>query len=253
MRPVEQPGAGGAGGHDQKAALFDLLAEAASALGAGRRGEIVDVLAQGERSVEEIAAEIAQSVANTSHHLQVLARSGLVASRRSGTHIYYRLAGPEIEDLWVALLRAAEAVRDDLNRVARSYLGDLTSIRVVGRFELLERLATEKITVLDVRPLAEYRAGHVPGALSAPLEGIAAAAGGISPDAPVVVYCRGPYCVFAPTAVRSLVSLGFDAARLEDGFPEWRRSGLPVAAGDDPGNVPRDHPPGSRSTPEPGG
>ncbi len=226
------------GDHRAKAALFDMLGEVAGALSAGRRGEIVDVLAQGERSVEEVAVEIDQSTANTSHHLRVLARAGLVRSRREGTRIHYRLAGPEVEDLWVALRRVAEAVRDDLGRLAQGYLGDGADIEVVSRAELHERLAGGTVTVLDVRPAAEYQAGHVPGARSVPLEDLADLEGEITPGLPVVAYCRGPYCVFAPAAVRALRARGISAARLEDGFPEWRRSGLPVAVGGEPG-VPR--------------
>lgn len=222
-----------------KAALFDALAEVASALGAGRRTEIIDLLAQGERSVEEVSSEIDQSVANASHHLRTLARAGLVRSRRDGTRIYYRLAGPEVEDLWAALRRVAEAVRDDLPRLAETYLGDLGDVRVVDRAELLERLATGTVTVLDVLPGPEYRSGHIRGARSVPLEKLAALVDQLPEGIPVVAYCRGPYCVFAPAAVRALRARGIDAARLEQGFPEWRRAGLPVAVGDEPGAPPR--------------
>lgn len=230
------------GDHRAKAALFDALAEIAGALGSGRRAEIIDLLAQGERSVEEVGSEIGQSMANASHHLRTLARAGLVRSRREGTRIYYRLAGPQVEDLWVALRQVAAAVRDDLGRLADSYLGDLDGLRVVGRSELLERLAAGTVTLLDVRPLAEYRSGHITGARSAPLEVLAAMMDRLPDGVPVVAYCRGPFCVFAPAAVRALRARGIDAARLEDGFPEWRRAGLPVAAGDEPG------PPAPRQT-----
>lgn len=229
---------GEAGDHRAKAALFDALAEIAGALGSGRRAEIVDLLAQGERSVEEVGSEIGQSMANASHHLRALARAGLVRSRREGTRIYYRLAGPEVEDLWVALRRVAEAVRDDLGRLADTYLGDLDGLHVVGRSELLERLADGSVTLLDVRPVAEYRSGHISGALSAPLGELAAMVEHLPEGIPVVAYCRGPFCVFAPAAVRALRAEGVDAARLEDGFPEWRREGLPIAVGDEPGRLP---------------
>jgi DNA-binding transcriptional ArsR family regulator len=244
----------GTGDHRAKAALFDALAEIAGALGSGRRAEIVDLLAQGERSVEEVGSEIDQSMANASHHLRTLARAGLVRSRREGTRVYYRLAGPQVEDLWAALRRAAEAVRDDVGRLAGDYLGDVTDLEVVDRVELLERLAAGSVTLLDVRPVAEYRSGHISGARSVPLDELAAMIDDLPEGMPVVAYCRGPYCVFAPAAVRAVRAKGLVASRLEEGFPEWRRAGLPIAVGDEPGGLPsrgseRRH--RSRSSPPP--
>jgi len=228
---------GATGTRAAKGALFDALAEVAGALSAGRRVEIVDLLAQGERSVDEVAGEIGQSMANASHHLRALARAGLVRSRREGTRIYYRLAGVEVEDLWAALRKVAEAERDDLGRLAGAYLGPIEDLEVVGRVDLLERLRAGAVTVLDVRPVAEYRAGHIPGARSVPLDELHAVLGELPADIDVVAYCRGPFCVFAPAAVRALRGAGFAALRMEDGFPEWRRAGLPVATGDDPGEL----------------
>ncbi|MCL4422725.1 MAG: metalloregulator ArsR/SmtB family transcription factor [Actinobacteria bacterium] len=221
--------------HEAKKALFDALGEVAGALSSGRRAEIVDLLAQGERSVEEVATEIDQTVANASHHLRILARAGLVRSRRHGTHIYYRLAGDEVEDLWFALRLVAQAVKANLGSLASDYLGEQESIESLTREQLLKRLATGQVTVLDVRPAAEYRAGHLPGARSAPLAELASHMASLPGNLPVVAYCRGPYCVFAPAAVRALRLSGIDAARLEDGFPEWRRAGLPITVGDEPG------------------
>ena len=238
MRVVETD-VGGTGTREAKAALFDALAEVAGALSAGRRVEIVDLLAQGERSVEEVAVEIGQSMANASHHLRALARAGLVRSRRDGTRIYYRLPGVEVEELWSALRRVAAADRDDLGRLAGAYLGPVENLEVMGRDELLRRLRAGAVTVLDVRPVSEYRAGHIPGARSVPLAELPEAIGQLPADIDVVAYCRGPYCVFAPAAVRALRRAGFAAERMEDGFPEWRRAGLPVAVGDDPGELPR--------------
>lgn len=237
MRAVdsaEDPDAEG-GSREAKGALFDALAEVAGALGTGRRAEIVDLLAQGERSVEEVAGEIGQSVANTSHHLRTLARARLVHSRRQGTRVFYRLAGPEVEELWASLRRVAAAQRDDLARLSRAYLGPPDELREMSRVELLEQLRAGTVTVLDVRPAPEYRAGHVPGALSVPLEDLDKALARLPHDVPAIAYCRGPLCVFAPAAVRALRAAGFDARRLEDGLPEWRRAGLPVAVGDEPG------------------
>lgn len=240
MRAVEAgSGTGGPGTREAKAALFDALAEVAGALSAGRRVEIVDLLAQGERSVDEVAGEIGQSMANASHHLRTLARAGLVRSRRDGTRIYYRLAGAEVEELWSALRTVAAADRDDLGRLAGAYLGSVEDLEVMGRDELLRRLRAGAVTVLDVRPVREYRAGHIPGARSVPLDELPAAIGQLPADIDVVAYCRGPYCVFAPAAVRALRRAGLTAERMEDGFPEWRRAGLPVAVGDDPGELPR--------------
>ena len=198
-----------------KQALFDGFAEVAKALGSGRRAEIVDVLAQGERHVEEIAAEIDQSVANTSFHLRALAGVGLVATRRDGTRAYYRLASDEVAQLWAALCRVAAAHHAEQ----------------VGRDELARRLRDGDVVVVDVRPSAEYAAGHVAGAMSVPIDRLAHQLATLRPDVEVVAYCRGPYCVFADEAVRLLRRRGRRARRLEDGFPEWRRAGLPAAAG----------------------
>lgn len=222
--------------HPAKAALFDAIAEVAGALASGRRAEILDVVAQGERGVEQVAREVQQSLANTSHHLRVLHRAGLVSRRRQGAQVLYRLAGPEVEALWVSLREVAAALRDDFSRLAAAYLGELEGVEVVSRRELLQLQAQSQVTIIDVRPREEYLLGHVRGALSVPL-----------PELPLfrppegralVAYCRGPYCAFAPAAVRQLRSRGIPARRLEDGFPEWRRAGLPVAVGDDAGGLP---------------
>ncbi|MHB2023262.1 MAG: ArsR/SmtB family transcription factor [Mycobacteriales bacterium] len=225
------------GSRAAKVALFDALAEVAEALAAGRRLEIVDLLAQGERCVDEVAREIAQSVANTSHHLRRLVRAGLLRSRRDGTRVYYRLAGVEVEELWAALRLVAAIERDDLPRLAVTYIGPSDERQILSRGELLKRLRAGAVTVVDVRPLAEYRAGHVPGALSLPPDRIGAALAELPKDLPVVAYCRGPLCAFAPAALRLLRSAGFQVLRLEEGLPEWRRAGLPVAVGDTPGAV----------------
>jgi len=216
------------GDHRAKAALFDALAEAAKALSSGRRAELVDVLAQGERSVEELAAEIDQSVANTSQHLQRLLRSGLVNARRDGTRIHYSLASPAVADLWQAMRRAAEQHVAGLERLAEDYVGDRSALATITRDQLLERLRAGDVVVLDVRPPAEYAAGHVRGALSVPIGDLEARLQEIDGGAEVVAYCRGPYCVYADEAVRLLTEQGRPAARLEDGFPEWSAAGLPV-------------------------
>ena len=211
-----------------KVALFDALASVAQALGSGRRAEIVDLLAQGERSVEEIANEISKSVANTSQHLHVLARAGLVRSRREGTRVFYRLASERVGDLWAAVRDVAVRHVAEVNQLTDEYLGDRDGVEPVSAEELQERLARGDVVVLDVRPEPEYRAGHIPGAQSAPLAVLAS----LEPKLPrrrrIVAYCRGPYCVYADDAVRLLRARGLKARRLDVGFPEWRRAGLPV-------------------------
>jgi rhodanese-related sulfurtransferase len=214
-----------------KDALFEGFAEMAKALASGRRAEIVDVLAQGERSVEEIASEIDQSVANTSHHLRALARAGLLVTRRDGTRIYYALASDRVGDLWAALREVAKAHAAGLERLAAAYLGDRDGIEVVDREELAARLEHGAVVVLDVRPPAEFGAGHIAGARSIPISELRQHLKALRKDTDVVAYCRGPYCVYADDAVRELRRRGFNASRLEDGFPEWKRAGLPVAAG----------------------
>ncbi|HVP75574.1 MAG TPA: metalloregulator ArsR/SmtB family transcription factor [Gaiellaceae bacterium] len=211
-----------------KMALFDALASVAQALGSGRRAEIVDVLAQGERSVEELASEISQSVANTSQHLQVLARAGLVRSRREGTRVFYRLASERVADLWAAVRDVAVRHAAEVTVLADEYLGDRDGVEQLSAAELERRLARGDVVVLDVRPEAEYRAGHVAGARSAPLPSLDALAAKLPRRREVVAYCRGPYCVYADDAVRLLRQRGLKARRLDVGFPEWRRAGLPV-------------------------
>jgi rhodanese-related sulfurtransferase/predicted transcriptional regulator len=214
-----------------KDALFDAFAEVAKALASGRRAEIADLLAQGERPVEQIAAELGQSVANTSHHLRAMARAGLVTTRREGTRIFYRLASDRVAELWVALRDVAAAQVAGLDRLARAYLGERDGIEAVGREELAARLERAEVVLLDVRPAAEFAAGHIAGARPAPIAELRRHLSALPPGAEVVAYCRGPYCVYADEAVRELARHGFRARRLIDGFPEWKRAGLPVAAG----------------------
>jgi rhodanese-related sulfurtransferase/DNA-binding HxlR family transcriptional regulator len=219
---------GDRGGKD---ALFDGFAEVAKALASGRRAEIVDVLSQGERSVESIAEELGQSLANTSHHLRALARAGLVRTRRDGTRIFYALSSERVAALWAALRDVAADHVAGIERLATAYLGDRTGLEAISRQELVARLALGDVVVLDVRPDAEYRAGHIPGARSVPPAELRRSLAVLPEGTEVVAYCRGPYCVYADDAVRELERLGYRARRLEDGYPEWRRAGLPVAAG----------------------
>jgi DNA-binding transcriptional ArsR family regulator len=218
-----------AGKREAKDALFEGLASVAKALGNGHRAEIVDVLAQGERSVEDIAAEIDQSVANTSHHLRSLAGAGVVATRRDGTRVFYRLASEHVGDLWRAMRDVASAHVANLEQLAAAYLGSRRGVEEITRAELEERLRIGDIIVLDVRPSPEFRAGHIQGARSVPITTLRQHLKTLPAGTDVVAYCRGPYCVYANDAVIELRKHGYHAARLEDGYPEWRRDGRPVA------------------------
>ena len=216
---------------EAKTALFDGLVTAAKALASGRRAEIIDVLTQGERSVEEIAAEIDQSVANTSQHLQQLLRAGLVRTRRDGNRIHYELAGPRVAELWAMLRDVAAEHHAEIERLATAYLGDRSQLETVSRAELRRRLGRKNVMILDVRPAREYEAGHVAGARSVPIDELARRIRDLPKHTQIVAYCRGPYCVYADDAVRTLRRRGRKAVRLEDGYPEWARAGLPTAAG----------------------
>ncbi|MGC1513773.1 MAG: metalloregulator ArsR/SmtB family transcription factor [Acidimicrobiales bacterium] len=214
-----------------KDALFDGFAEVAKALANGRRAEIVDVLGQGERHVENLADEIDQSVANTSFHLRALAAAGLVVTRRQGTRIYYRLSSERVAALWAALREVSHAHHRRIDDLALAYVGRRDEFDQVTRDELLGLLDAGDVIVLDVRPEVEFAAGHIAGALSMPIDVLGRRLRRLPDDIEVVAYCRGPYCVFADEAVRLLRRRGRAARRLEDGFPEWRHNRLPVAMG----------------------
>ena len=216
------------GDRQAKDALFDAFGEVAKALANGRRAELIDVLAQGERHVDELSSEIGQAVANTSFHLRVLATTGLVTTRRDGTRIYYRLASERVGELWAALRDVAAVHLDQLDDLAAAYLGDRSRLEQISREELVERIATGEVVVVDVRPTAEFAAGHIAGARSIPIDELAANIKALPAGVEVVAYCRGPYCVYADDAVRLLRRRGRAARRLEDGFPEWQRAELPV-------------------------
>lgn len=216
------------GDRTAKNALYDALALTARALGNGRRAEIVDVLAQGERSVDALATEIGQSLANTSQHLQQLLHAGLVRTRRDRTRVIYRLASPDVAQMWTAIQDIAADHVAEIDQLARAYLGDRSQLDTMTRAELHERLRTGDIVVLDVRPAPEYDAGHIAGALSLPVAELTQRLNEIPTDHDVVAYCRGPYCVYADDAVRTLHRHGYHAARLEDGYPEWSQAGLPT-------------------------
>ncbi len=212
-----------------KEALFDEFARVTKALASGRRAEIVDLLANGERSVESIANEIQMSIANASQHLQILRRAGLVSSRRQGTSILYRLASTEVMDLWRALQKVASDRVAEVDRLARAYTGELNGIELLTKEELSKRLRRkDDLLVLDVRPAEEYAAGHVPGAVSIPVTQLKRRLKELPKNKKIVVYCRGPFCAFAPEAARYLDKKGFRTQVLDSGLPDWEAAGLPV-------------------------
>ena len=211
--------------------LFEQFARIGGALSNGHRIELLDVLAQAERSVEELAAETALTVANASQHLQVLRRAGLVETRRDGTRVCYRLAGPEVFALWQALRATGEARLAEIDRVVNTYLADRAQMEEVGPDELQRRLAAGEVTLIDVRPLVESGSGRIAGALPIPIDQLPERLEELPRGKPVVAYCRGPYCVYADEAVQLLKARGFEAARLTSGYPDWSAAGLPTENG----------------------
>lgn len=216
------------GNRAAKDPLFDAFASVAKAFGSGRRVEIIDILAQGERAVDDISQEIGQSVANTSQHLQHLLRSGLVRTRRDGTRVYYSLSGPAVAQLWAAVRQVASEHVEELSDLATAYIGDRSTLSTLTRTELSDRMAAGDVVVLDVRPEAEFRSGHIAGAVSIPVKELTGRLRDLPNGRTIVAYCRGPYCVFADEAVRTLLRRGIPAVRVEDGYPEWAAAGLPV-------------------------
>jgi len=217
-------------GREFKDAAFAHFARIAAAFASPKRIEIIDVLAQGERNVETLAAETGLSVANTSRHLQVLKSSSLVASRKEGLRVFYRLADPKVLAGYRALRLLAEDRLAELDRLVRDYFGGVDGLEPVGREELLHRVRSGKVVLIDVRPAEEYEAGHIAGALSIPLSRLEKRLTEVPREREVVAYCRGPYCVMAAEAVKLLRRRGYAAFRLEEGYPEWRDQGLPVEA-----------------------
>jgi rhodanese-related sulfurtransferase len=208
--------------------LFGQFARVGKALASPKRLEIVDLLAQGERTVEEIARETAMSVASASQHLQVLKAARMVEARREGLYIHYRLADEDVFRTWQAVRALAESRLAELDGVVEAYLQDREELEAVDAAELMERLSDGNVVVLDVRPEEEYRAGHIPGALSVPVDALEAALQTLPRDQEMVAYCRGPYCVFSDEAVAFLRSRGYRARRLRQGLPDWRAAGMPV-------------------------
>lgn len=218
-------------GREVKEALYEQFARLGKALASPRRIELLDLLCQGERTVEALAEAARMGVTNTSAHLQVLRGARLVETRREGVKVYYRLADEEVCRFFFALRDLARARLAEVEQVVRDYLEARDELEPVSREALLERLGRGDVTVLDVRPPEEFAAGHIPGARSLPLPELERRLGELPRDVEIVAYCRGPYCVLAPEALAILRAAGFRARRLEDGFPEWRLAGLPVEVG----------------------
>jgi rhodanese-related sulfurtransferase len=214
-----------------KKQLFEQFARVGKALASGHRLELLEFLAQGERTVEALAGVTGLSVANTSQHLQQLRQVGLVATRKQGLHVHYRLADADVSELLGVMQKIAEKQFAEVDRIVRTYLTTKDGLDPVSRDDLLKRAAQGEVTVLDVRPPEEYAAGHVPGALNIPVKELITHLEALPHDQEVVAYCRGPYCVLAFEAVSQLRAHGFRARRLEDGFPEWKTAGLPVEEG----------------------
>ena len=213
-----------------KLALFVEFAAVAKSLGHAHRLELLEQLAQGERSVDVLADRTGLSVANASQHLQHLRRAGLVANRRDGKFVHYRLTDDAVLEVLAGLRKVAERNVAEVERVVRSYFNERDSLEAVSREELLDRSRAGTVTILDVRPEDEFALGHLPGALNIPLRELKARLGEMDPDQEIVAYCRGPYCVLSYEAVAQLRARGFKVRRLEDGLPEWRAAGLPVVA-----------------------
>jgi rhodanese-related sulfurtransferase len=214
-----------------KQRIYEQFARISKALAAPARLELLDLLAQGERAVDALARATGLSVANASQHLQVLGGARLVESRRDGQRILYRLADGSVETLLHALRATAEARLAELDQVARAYLVGRDDFEPISRTELHRRLQAGTVTLIDVRPVEEYQQGHIAGAISVPVDEVAAFAKTAPKRKTVVAYCRGPYCVYALQAVAVLRERGIAAVRAEDGVSEWRAAGLPVEAG----------------------
>lgn len=211
-----------------KARLFEHFARVAKALASANRLELLEALAQGERSVDGLAKASGMSVANASHHLQVLRDGGLVQSRREGLQVIYRLADDEVQNLITGLRHVAEKHLAEVERIVRENFENRDQLSPVRRKDLLNLVRSGEAMVIDVRPPSEYEAGHIEGAVSVPLDVLPERLKQLPQDQEIVAYCRGPYCMLAFEAVEQLRKLGYRARRLEDGFPEWKSESMPI-------------------------
>jgi rhodanese-related sulfurtransferase/DNA-binding transcriptional ArsR family regulator len=220
-------------GREAKDRLYAAFARTAKAVASPKRIELLELLAQGERTVDALAGATGMGVTNTSAHLQILARARLVENRKEGTKVFYRLATDDVTAFVVVLRDLARSRLAEVEQVVRDYFGSRDALEPISREELRARAAKGKVVILDVRPAVEFVAGHIPGALSVPPGELDAALVRLPKRTEIVAYCRGPYCVLSPHAVERLAAKGYRARRLADGFPEWRLAGLPVAVGEE--------------------
>jgi len=214
--------------HALKRELYQSISKVAQALASGNRLQLLEFMAQGERSVDALAAMAGMTVANASQHLQALRRAGLVAARKEGQRVYYRLAGDDVVRLYDVLRTVAESRLAEVKQMVAEFLGDKDALEPIAVDELLSRAKRGLVTVLDVRPPEEFAAGHLPGAVNIPIDKLESGLSKLSKQREVVAYCRGPYCLMSFEAVLKLRKRGWRARRLRDGFPEWKAAGLPV-------------------------
>jgi DNA-binding transcriptional ArsR family regulator/rhodanese-related sulfurtransferase len=224
---------------DFKDRLYAQFARIGKAVGSPHRIEMLELLAQGERTVDSLAMEIGLSLANTSQHLQALRQAALVDSRKDGLFVYYRLADPAVFELCTTIRNVAERRLADLERLVQQHFGNRSQPEPVGMRDLLERARSRDVIILDARPANEYHAGHIAGAISVPIDELQNRLQSLPTDKEYVAYCRGPYCVYADRAVELLRRSRRRARRLAEGFPEWRAAGFPIEQGDAPARRPR--------------
>lgn len=217
---------------EYKSAVYEQLARIGKSLATGPRLEILDLLCQGPRTVEAIASQIGQSVANTSHHLQVLRRARLVDATKEGVRVTYSLADEQVCAFFLALRNLAESRLLEIEQVTQQFLKERGMMEALDEGALIERVRSGEVTVIDVRPVEEFQAGHIPGAISAPLAELKQKLTDLPPGREVVAYCRGPYCVLAVEAVEVLRRNGFQASRLSEGVLDWRAKGFSVEKGE---------------------
>ena len=219
---------------DFKDRLYAQFARVGKALGSPHRIEMLELLAQGERTVDSLATEMGLSLANTSQHLQALRQAALVDNRKDGLFVHYRLAEPAVFELCATIRHVAESRLADLERLLNMHFGDRSQPAAVGMRDLLSRMRSNDVIVLDARPASEYEAGHIAGAISVPIDELQKRLRSLPRDREYVAYCRGPYCVYADRAVELLTKSRRRARRLMEGFPEWRTAGLPITLADSP-------------------
>jgi rhodanese-related sulfurtransferase len=215
---------------DVKDRIYEQFSRIGKAIASPHRLEIIELLAQGERTVESLATALSVPTANASHHLQALRAARLVDARKEGTFVYYRLSDGDVFELARMIRTLARRHLAEMDQIVRTYFEARDELETISHKELLKRARAAEVVVLDVRPAEEYRAGHIKGALSVPVDELEKRLSELPADKEVIAYCRGPYCVMALEAVRKLRAHGRAARRLEDGFPEWRASGLPLEA-----------------------